>query len=520
MRGSFTRINKKTVAISLVLLIAFAFLVYLFPYSGDDWAWGSRIGVDRLKTKFDNYNGRYAGNLLVMALTRSKLLNMITISISLVCVCLFPKLFASSKSTTAYLFGTLLFLLIPNVMLVQSVVWTAGFSNYVPPILLTFFYFILIRDLFEETAPTRYPWWLSGVTMLLGFFGALFMENVTLYNVAISGLILLYTLFKWKKLYWTSLWHFVGSVLGMVLMFSNRAYTSIANGDDGYRSSGLNGNLRETVVMQTKEIFNQFFRNNIFVLLIFSLLCVGVFLLWTKTATNQKKKNFGLVLVGLNLVSLFATYTKNIFPYWSFAMGQENADTVTALLFAMIGCLYWVTGALLVLLFMNHKVLMHKTMLLVVSIPVLILPLAVVTPIGPRCFFPPFFVLCGACVLLFVYLQESLSFGKNIRRTLAVVFLAGSLAVLASWGSIYGTIHTYDKMRIEYIRKQIDAGYTTVKVCWMPYTSYVWVGDPTEGIWAERYKLFYGIDENIQFEFVGIPAFHEWANSFDEQERK
>ena len=43
-------------------------LSWLFPYTGDDWAWGSQIGLDRLHTWFDNYSGRYVGNLIVLAL--------------------------------------------------------------------------------------------------------------------------------------------------------------------------------------------------------------------------------------------------------------------------------------------------------------------------------------------------------------------------------------------------------------------------------------------------------------------
>ena len=49
-------------------------LSWLFPYTGDDWAWGSQIGLDRLHTWFDNYSGRYVGNLIVLALTRSNML--------------------------------------------------------------------------------------------------------------------------------------------------------------------------------------------------------------------------------------------------------------------------------------------------------------------------------------------------------------------------------------------------------------------------------------------------------------
>ena len=36
----------------------------------DDLTWGSSVGLDRLSNWFAGYNGRYVGNLIVIALTR------------------------------------------------------------------------------------------------------------------------------------------------------------------------------------------------------------------------------------------------------------------------------------------------------------------------------------------------------------------------------------------------------------------------------------------------------------------
>ena len=80
-------INKKAlnrcIFTYLILFVILFFLCLLFPYSGDDWAWGSRIGIDRLSNWFDNYSGRYLGNLIVLALTRSNLLKAVTMSFCL-----------------------------------------------------------------------------------------------------------------------------------------------------------------------------------------------------------------------------------------------------------------------------------------------------------------------------------------------------------------------------------------------------------------------------------------------------
>lgn len=141
--------NRQSLIFSLALFALFAVLAYLFPYSGDDWGWGSQIGIERLEGWFADYNGRYAGNLLVMALTRNKLVCALTVSAFLVCVSVFPKIFASGRGIAPYALGVLLLITVPKGVFTQAVVWTSGFSNYVPPIVFTMLYFILIRNVLK-----------------------------------------------------------------------------------------------------------------------------------------------------------------------------------------------------------------------------------------------------------------------------------------------------------------------------------------------------------------------------------
>ena len=51
--------------------VFFALFYYFLPLAGDDWTWGSAIGMERFKNGFDGYNGRYVGNLLIILITRS-----------------------------------------------------------------------------------------------------------------------------------------------------------------------------------------------------------------------------------------------------------------------------------------------------------------------------------------------------------------------------------------------------------------------------------------------------------------
>ena len=518
-KKEMVKLKNKNIIFTILLFLSFLFLVYLFPYSGDDWAWGSYIGLDRLSSNFENYNGRYAGNLLVICLTRSKVLDIVIIAGSLVCCCLFPKIFSNSNSLTPYVFGTLLLLLIPKQIFIQSIVWTAGYSNYVPPIILIFLYFIIIKNIFEDKTP-HYNWTTSVLVACIGFLAALFMENVTLYNIAVSVLIIIFVFFKFKKIYFTHVAYLIGSVLGAVLMFSNTAYTSIANNEDSYRSTAINEGLVETIGEQTQVIIKQFFTTNFMVLLILTVFCVTIYCLYASRSNNKKLKNFGLLLILINVISFIFLISKNIFPAWAFEVGKFDSDKVTTIIFALISAACFCSASVIVLISVNSDSIKYKTLLLLISVPILIAPLTIVKPIGPRCFFPPYLMLIGACVLLFVYICDSLKIHAEVKKGMAVSMIAGCLAMLAFFFSVYSTIHKYDLKRNIYVEKQIDAGYDTVTVCKLPYTSYVWVGDPDKEPWDYRYKLFYGVDEDVEFVFLQHKSFDKWVKAFDEEVKR
>lgn len=67
-------IDKKRAVFYSILIFFLIALCYCFPYTGDDWAWGSSIGIERYNNFFKGYNGRYLGNIMVMILTRSQVL--------------------------------------------------------------------------------------------------------------------------------------------------------------------------------------------------------------------------------------------------------------------------------------------------------------------------------------------------------------------------------------------------------------------------------------------------------------
>ena len=140
--------NNPLLYYGLTAIIFFA-LCSLFPYSGDDWAWGSQIGIDRLNTWFDNYSGRYFGNLIVLALTRSKLLRNVVMAGTLTgIIALICEMTSKEKRSRVFFVMCSLLVFMPKGIFRQSIVWIAGFSNYVTSVLFSLIYIYYTRYIY------------------------------------------------------------------------------------------------------------------------------------------------------------------------------------------------------------------------------------------------------------------------------------------------------------------------------------------------------------------------------------
>ena len=55
---------------------------------------------------------------------------------------------------------------------------------------------------------------------------------------------------------------------------------------------------------------------------------------------------------------------------------------------------------------------------------------------------------------------------------------------------------------LEQIEKQVAKGKTSVEILHLPYESYLWTSTPEQEPWIERYKLFYGLPEDLELKAV------------------
>ena len=145
----FLRKFVKEKFILILMFILFLTMCYMFPYTHDDWDWGSNLGIERLNNFFENYNGRYAGNLLVLLITRNKIIRALIESITILLIIRYIYKLSNPHQANISLIITFL-LLMPISIFRQSIAWASGFANYVIPILLVLFFINKNKHLFEK----------------------------------------------------------------------------------------------------------------------------------------------------------------------------------------------------------------------------------------------------------------------------------------------------------------------------------------------------------------------------------
>ena len=215
----------------LLIFTFFLFIGYMLPYIADDWFWGSYYGQYHYETGFQYINGRYLGDILIYHLTRNRLLRSFIFSLILTLTTYLLSKFKNNNSNKILLSFLLIMTMSFNV-LKDGVFWISGFANYVPSALL-----ILITLYFIKLDNKK----LAILMLPLGIASSLFLENVTIYHLVFSLLLLVYSFIKDKKINYIYLFYFIGSLIGTLVMFLNPSYIAVfSSGDDPFTAKGIN----------------------------------------------------------------------------------------------------------------------------------------------------------------------------------------------------------------------------------------------------------------------------------------
>lgn len=473
------------------IFLSFACLADLFPYSGDDWAWGSQIGLDRLSNFFVNYNGRYMGNLVVLGLTRSSVLVTFTMAAAVTAMIFMVLHIARCRTVAAYALVYGLVLAMPVAVWRQGIVWTSGFSNYFLATISMLGIIVWTRTVLgRDPAVRRQRQFVEGAGLFaLAFVGQLFIEHVTMFIVVFAIASVLYAVRRTGRspaLLWFQL---AGATLGAAAMFSNGAYRRALTGSSTYQKIGQEAGGRADQAFAAMNMV------------------IGPYGVTLNTALNVA------LLALVSVIALGRCYDQvggGVAARYAVIGGLAGMSAVLVALFVprdasqlttlgIIGPICLVLTLCIAAAIVPDLATSRLMLLIALAFIVLVAPLVVVKPLGPRCFIPTYvFLLIGVAALSRPAVRSLRNAGPWV---LTIVALALLIPHFFNRYEVYRDIDTASAVRVAQARNAGDEGATTVSLKRLPGGGiWVHVPDPISEPWVTRYKLFYGLPKSLEIQ--------------------
>ena len=369
---------------------------------------------------------------------------------------------------------TILIFTAPKAVIRQSIVWTAGFSNYTTSIVLILLYGLFVRNLFIEDGKKHSNIWAIPM-LILGFLTTLIVEHVTILAVIMAVYIIAFNFIKNRKIELSHVAYFVGTIAGTATMFSNSVYSSI----------GIITNYFDVI---GKEMMF----DNIVLCVVMAIVVLIAFIQYhEKLESNMAKivSCISLTLVMGTLVYGIVTRVDTEWIYnWKYGKYLDGVFNV----------IFWISLLVLVLSLFKDKYVKYRLSFILGCIACVSGPLLMVTPIGPRCFFATF-------VLTIWFIAEVcnlVNINEDIYGILTKMEIAALVIVMGMQFAVYAPIYKADRARLDKVRKAESEGKSEVTIQRLPYEGYLHAPSPSEEIWEYRYKLFYNISQDLKIKVV------------------
>ena len=453
-------------AFYIIFFICFFLFSLLFPYTGDDWVWGTyKLNLETITDlSLDlKLNGRYIGNVLAIILTKNIIIRGLLMSLVMT---LLMHIINSFTGGEKYL-SIFLLVCIPACVLKQVIPWSSGFANYMASTLVLFWILDLLLNNKEEHLM---------LSFLLCFIGSLFLENNTIFILGLTIFLNIRYYVKNKKLSKFYLMAFLGSIFGTFIMFSHPSYVGIFTGANearhigkaslivhnyfyNYMLYGVNANYVIFALLEILLFVYAFKKDRLtnkrlklfiisYVMLLYIVITEGVPSLYDKVYLNCTVSTFYLIF----LMAIFHSLFKKKKEYNYFWYG------------ILLCCL--VTG-----------------------------PLIVANTIGPRNFFTIYLIVGIITIRLYNDLFENTKLFNNITKTILAVLIVYYVIV-------FGRINYANLERDNYIYRHRCED--TIYVARLPHHKYIWwpdfeykFGDYYPNYYIKKHKL----DKGIMFIF-------------------
>ena len=420
-------------------------------------------------------NGRYLGNLLgvlqgkiyftPLGFLRGILMGGALFALTL----LLARRFCSSAvgRREAFALAFALVILAPRGTWQQVYAWGAGLVNYLLPMVGL----LLLLDMAQRGRGGPRQLLLAA---LLSFACALFMEPVTILLLLAGPLCTLWALRRSPRHLPLAAAVWVGGALGGLLMFTASGYAQA--GSDN-RSIGLDLAFENLHYIVTETLVRP----------APAAVLISVLLLFLLRAQGCRRwKLWASLLLPLHLLCL-ADMVLDLSRAWgSYTLCHLALGCALALLWLI--CLGEWKG----------RAARGRVLALVLALCALNGPLLVVSPVGPRNFFPGYVVLLLIAAQLYAAARSE---GLCSLRLLGIPAAAAALALVL----VYGCNFTVYHQRLDYALQQVQAGENQLTLPLVPFNG--WVTNELPGKGDISYLVYRETPWDVGFTFLPYGAF-------------
>lgn len=483
--------------LSLRLLAAAFFCFFLFglllPYTHDDWTWGTATGLRRLSNFFANYNGRYLSNLLVLVMTRWRLLRALVYALALSSILWYATKLAAGGSLRGFLAFLLLFLCMPHQVFAQTLAWTSGFANYTLSLALLLPLLHMVQGLlFPPVGQAAMRGGALIALCLLSFCCQLLVEQSTLYLALFLAVAFCYDWYTRRRISRPLLLALLCSLLGAALMFSNTAYVSAVWDESKYQTLHVQS-LGDAMEFAATQYFSLLYAHALTGNLVLALaLSACLFLLlWRLPGRRGLLLSFyPLGFAFAVLVQRWLPYPLSAFPYGPYLEG------IGVLLYVLL----WVYAL------WKTPPLRRGGLFFLCSALALVAPLLLASPVGPRNFLASYVFLSMLCVYVAQGLarQSALFTARTGHRlqTLASLFC---VLCAAMYLAVFAHVALRDHQRIAGLHRQAAQGEEALILRPLPFAQYLHGSSPSSPGFVKRFLRFYGLPADAQLVLTDTP---------------
>ncbi len=465
-----TKNKKRLIAFYAVFFVLFAAIMFLSPHTVDD-AYYDYLNITNpykiLHFAAGYGNGRVLGNLLAVVLCKSQILAaLVRSAVVSMLVYFIVRLTDDRKGHIEVLTASVMLLIlgVGGLLFGEVFAWISGFSNYIPPMLLTLICLCLIKERDCKGNPLSSK--LLTVTEILAFSSAaqLFTENNTLNSALLSILIFVYCSVKNKNKLLYSFTYLLGSGIGALVMIFARlcihdAYGIYKTVDYGTRTDSL-----KSMLTNVGDIYGKFVCWLPKFFLLYLMLSATLLVIICKGKKILAKK-----------VKPFVTFSLCAYPMYSFVSSVlENGNFANSKMQYLYTAFTTVLFALYVIsLFICGSLFDAKQTLLFDFVVAFALftsaYFVVLNPVTPRCIFYSYIAFVVAFCIAFNNATEYIEIKEN---TVLMIFKAGIIGMFAFLIPLYVNITVMNNQVNNYVKYQVEQGQKSVNICFLTNTDY------------------------------------------------